>query len=204
MTYTLNLRVKIAKMEYYIYIYIYICIYIYTLYVSFLIKTRKGIYNDCYISSTHIDLYEIPHIFNTQIIPTHCLRTPTGYHIYIYIYNKDNNAETAISIINYLKLNPHWGNGNKATEKTEKRKLYCPDFIYVIQGQHILTWSKATTNVSCMSDRINPETHSHWMYRPGPYKGNLLLCKQYEGAVPKYWNKNVMSFLKAVNIYGKI
>ncbi len=43
-------------------------------------------------------------------------------------YNKDNNAGTAISLINYWKLNPHWRNGNKATEKNEK-KSSCPDFV---------------------------------------------------------------------------
>ena len=45
-------------------------------------------------SSTHIDLYDIPRIFYTRIIHTHCLQTLTGYHthththtyIYIYIY----------------------------------------------------------------------------------------------------------------------
>ena len=43
--------------------------------------------------------------------------------------NKDNNAGIGVSIMNYWKLNPHWGNRNKATEKNEKRKLYCPDFV---------------------------------------------------------------------------
>ena len=36
-----------------------------------------------------IDLYEIPHIFYTRIIHSHCLRVLTGYiytYIYIYIY----------------------------------------------------------------------------------------------------------------------
>ena len=40
-----------------------------------------------------------------------------------------NNAGTPISIIDYWKLNPHWGNGNKATEKTKKSKSSCPDFV---------------------------------------------------------------------------
>ena len=63
-----------------------------------LLYTSKGI-RDVTIantSSTHIDLYDIPHIFYPRIIHTHCLRTLTGHnthtrththtHIYIYIY----------------------------------------------------------------------------------------------------------------------
>ena len=30
------------------------------------------------------------------------------------------------------------------------------------------SWSKAVTNVLCMPDQIPCETHSHWMYWPGP------------------------------------
>ena len=51
---------------------------------------RKKICNNRYTLSTHIDLYDIPHIFYTQIIHTHCLQMLTGYYwymdIYIYIY----------------------------------------------------------------------------------------------------------------------
>ena len=42
-------------------------------------------YNNSHTSRTPIDLDEIPHIFYTQIIHTHCLRALTVY-IYIYIY----------------------------------------------------------------------------------------------------------------------
>ena len=42
-------------------------------------------------------------------------------------YDKDNNAGTALSIINYWKFNPHWGNGNKTTEK--KPKSFYLDFV---------------------------------------------------------------------------
>ena len=70
-------------------------------------------------------------------------------------YNKDNNSGTAISQIDYWKLNPHWENGNKATEKTEKRKLYYPDFELVIQGQHILTYLKQSSNQRVIHARPN-------------------------------------------------
>ncbi len=42
--------------------------------------------NNSHTSSTHRDLYDIPHIFYQRIIHTHCLWTLTGYYIYIYIY----------------------------------------------------------------------------------------------------------------------
>ena len=51
----------------------------YALYVSHRIQSRKEISNNRHTSSTPIDLYEIPHIFYTRIIPTICLQTPTGY-----------------------------------------------------------------------------------------------------------------------------
>ena len=52
----------------------------------------------------------------------------------------------------------------------------------------LFTRRKTTTNLLCISDQIHRETHSHWMYWPSPYKKKLL-HKQYEGTVPKYWNK---------------
>ena len=42
--------------------------------------------NNSHTSSTHIDLYDIPHKCYTRIIYTHCLRMQTGYYWYIYIY----------------------------------------------------------------------------------------------------------------------
>ena len=53
----------------------------------------------------------------------------------------------------------------------------------------LFTWRKTTTNVLGMSDQIHHEAHSHRMYRSSPYKENLLKCKQYEGTIPKHWNK---------------
>ena len=53
----------------------------------------------------------------------------------------------------------------------------------------LLTWSKAATNVSCIPDQIHSEIHYHWMYRPGPYKRNLLWWKRHERAVPKNRNE---------------
>ena len=38
-------------------------------------------------------------------------------------YNKDNNVGISISIIDYWKLNPHLGNGKKATEKEWKDEV---------------------------------------------------------------------------------
>ena len=50
----------------------------------------------------------------------------------------------------------------------------------------LFTRRKTTTNVLCMPDQIHHEAHSHQMYRPSPYKKNLLYGKQYEGTVPKH------------------
>ena len=47
---------------------------------------RKKICNNSDTSSTHIDLYDIPHVFYMWIIYTHCLRMLTVYYWYIYIY----------------------------------------------------------------------------------------------------------------------
>ena len=38
----------------------------------------------------------------------------------------------------------------------------------------LFTRRKTTTNVLCMSDQIDRKAHSHWMYRPSPYKKNVL------------------------------
>ena len=79
----------------YIYIYIYIYIHIKILQLCsecefYDIPANYKWCNNSHTSSTHIDLYDIPHIFYTRIIDTHCLQTLTGYyeyiHIYIYIY----------------------------------------------------------------------------------------------------------------------
>ena len=40
----------------------------------------KKKYNNSHTSSTPIDLYEIPHIFYTRTVHSHCLLTPTGYY----------------------------------------------------------------------------------------------------------------------------
>ena len=40
------------------------------------------------------ELYDIPHIFYTWIIHTHCLRTLTGYYWYIYIYIYISHRQT--------------------------------------------------------------------------------------------------------------
>ena len=60
---------------------------IYALNVNFIIclQGNKSC-NNRHTSSTHIDLYDIPHIFYTRIIHPYCLRTLSGYYKYIYIY----------------------------------------------------------------------------------------------------------------------
>ena len=68
----------------------------------------------------------------------------------------------------------------------------------------LFTWSKAATEMWSMPDQIHCEIHPHWMYLLGPYKRKLLLCIRHERTIPKNRNlKNVVSFPKAVNLYGK-
>ena len=65
-------------------------------------------------------------------------------------------SETAINLINYWKLHPHWEDGNKTTGKSEKRMLYYPDFVLVIQEPHILTYLKQSSyQWSCMLNQIH-------------------------------------------------
>ena len=64
---------------------------------------------------------------------------------------------TAISI-NYWKLNPHWGNGNKATEKKTPKELVILFRLrigHVIQEQHIPTYLKQSSNQRVMHARLN-------------------------------------------------
>ena len=80
-------------------------------------------------------------------------------------YTKGNNAGTIMKIINYLKLNPHWGNGSKALKKTKRGGyiVQTPDRSYK-DNTLLFTQRKTTTNVLCMSDQIHHEAHSHRMY----------------------------------------
>ena len=60
----------------------FLLIALYTLWMWILlyIPGRNKWYNNSHTSSTRIDLYDIPHIFYTRMIHTHCLRTLTGYY----------------------------------------------------------------------------------------------------------------------------
>ena len=121
-------------------------------------------------------------------------------------YNKDNNAGTAISIINYWKLNPHWGYGNKATEKKTKSRSALVQISYrsYTDNTFLLTWSKAATDVS-------------WCQTKYTVKHILIECIDLAHIRETFYStnnmkklfqnieiKNVMSFLKAINTYGKI
>ena len=75
-------------------------------------------------SSTPIDLYVIPHIFYTWIIPTHCLQTLTGYYIYIYISLK-NLASHYLYFI-YKFFDTLWGFSTVPT-----KKFLMPKFSYL-------------------------------------------------------------------------
>ena len=56
-----------------------------------------------------------------------------------------------------------------------------------------------------MPDQIHCETHFRWIYRPGPYKRKTLYsANDMKELFQNIEIRNVMSFLKAMNIYRKI
>ena len=75
-----------------------------------------------------------------------------------------------------LEIKPTLREWKQSLKKKPKRGNYIvqtPDRSYK-DNTHLFTWRKITTNVLCMLDQIHREAHSHRMYRPSPYKKNLL------------------------------
>ena len=113
-------------------------------------------------------------------------------------YNKDNNAGTAISIINYWKLKPHWGNGNKATKKTKRGsyivltsyRLY-KDNTFLLEAKQQPTCHACQTKYSVKHIFIGCTDLIHSTNNMKELFQNIEI-------------KNVISFLKAINIYKKI
>ena len=56
-----------------------------------------------------------------------------------------------------------------------KRNKTCGTLLLKQRTHILLTLSKASTNVSCVPDRIHCETYSHWMYWPEkPFKLQMM------------------------------
>ena len=113
--------------------------------------------------------------------------------------NKDNNPGTAISIINYKKLNPHWGNENKATEKKQKE---------------VISSHTSTTHSYLLKAKQQPMCHA--CKTEYTVKHILSECTDLTQIRETFYNtnnmkelfqkiemKNLMSFLKVVNLDKK-
>ena len=86
------------------------CYFKYILNLNFVICLQGNKWcNNSHTSSTHIDLYDIPYIFYTRIIHTHCLWMQTGYHKYTdYLKHNmytDKPKDTHTHIYIYIKWN---------------------------------------------------------------------------------------------------
>ena len=104
-----------------------------------------------------------------------------------------------------LKIKPALREGKQSyRKKTKKRRLYCPDFVYVIQGQHILTYLKWSSN------------QCHTCQTKYTVKHILIECTDLARIRETFYSandmkelfqniemKNIMSFLKAINIHSK-
>ena len=91
----------------------------------------------------------------------------TSEQIEVCWNNNENNK--------LLEIKPTLGEWKQSFKKPRRGNyiVQTPDRSYK-DNTLLFTQRKTTTNVLCMPDQIRREAHSHRMYRPRPYKKNLL------------------------------